>query len=42
MGDLLLYFAAVRGSGYPHEDLWTGALTRCGGACLLLALGASR
>ena len=30
MGDLLLYFAAVRESRPRCEDLWTGALTSCG------------
>ena len=30
MDDVLLYFAAVRGSSAPYEDLWRAALTWCG------------
>jgi hypothetical protein len=30
MGDLLLYFAAVRGSRPRYEDLWIGSVTWCG------------
>ena len=30
MDELLLYFAAVRGSSTPDEDLWRGALSWCG------------